>query len=76
MTAALHDAALSPMDVGYINAHATSTPSGDITELMALNQVFANDGGHKVSVSATKAATGHMLGAAGGMSSICYMYCI
>jgi 3-oxoacyl-[acyl-carrier-protein] synthase II len=66
MQGALDDGSLNPEDVGYINAHGTSTPAGDIVETIAIKGVF---GGHadKLLVSSTKSMTGHLLGAAGGL---------
>jgi 3-oxoacyl-[acyl-carrier-protein] synthase II len=64
--AALADAELSPDQVQYVNAHATSTPAGDEIESQVLEAVF----GQKITVSATKSMTGHMLGAAGGVETI------
>lgn len=67
--AALSRAELAPDEIGYINAHATSTPVGDQAEVAALRNVFA---GHlsDLPVSSTKSATGHLLGGAGGVESI------
>ena len=67
--AALADADLSTADISYVNAHATSTPVGDIAEVIALRLAFgaAIDG---VAVSATKSMTGHLLGAAGALEAI------
>jgi len=67
MKKALVDANLKPEDIDYINAHATSTPVGDLSELNAINTVF---NGQDVAVSATKSMTGHLLGAAGAIESI------
>jgi 3-oxoacyl-[acyl-carrier-protein] synthase II len=68
MKRALKDAGLQPADIGYINAHGTSTPIGDKTETVAIKGVFG-DGAYKVPVSSTKSMTGHLLGAAGGLES-------
>ena len=71
MRLALKDAKLSPTDIGYINAHGTSTKMGDSAETMAVKKVFG-DAARKVMVSSTKSMTGHMLGAAGGVeTAIC-----
>jgi 3-oxoacyl-[acyl-carrier-protein] synthase II len=71
MKLALKDAKLTPSDIGYINAHGTSTKQGDIAETMAVKKVFG-DAARKVMVSSTKSMTGHMLGAAGGVeTAIC-----
>ncbi len=69
MRLALDMAGLEPGAIGYVNAHATSTPVGDAAELAALTAVFGADGGG-VPVSSTKSATGHMLGAAGAIEAI------
>jgi len=67
--AALSKAGLAPEEIGYINAHATSTPGGDKSEVAALRNVFSE---HlpEIPVSSTKSATGHLLGAAGGVETI------
>ena len=69
MRLALEDAGLTPEDIAHINAHATSTPVGDIAEYKSMRAVF---GGHldEIVVSATKAATGHLLGAAGAIEAV------
>ena len=66
MKLALEHARLSPEQVDYINAHATSTDIGDICETRAIKQVFG-DHAYKVPISSTKSMTGHMLGGAGGV---------
>lgn len=66
---ALAMAGLQPIDIDYVNAHATSTPVGDHVEIASLRNVFGDDL-PKVPVSSTKSATGHLLGAAGGVESI------
>jgi 3-oxoacyl-[acyl-carrier-protein] synthase II len=66
---ALNMAGLKPEDIGYINAHATSTPVGDRAEVASLRNVFG-DALPSIPVSSTKSATGHLLGAAGGVESI------
>ncbi|MFF3335454.1 beta-ketoacyl-ACP synthase II [Streptomyces sp. NPDC002888] len=60
---------LNPAEIVHVNAHATSTPAGDIAELKALRKVFGDDTDH-MAVSATKSMTGHLLGGAGGVESV------
>jgi 3-oxoacyl-[acyl-carrier-protein] synthase II len=69
MKRALDDAGLQPSDVDYINVHGTSTGLGDIAEPKAIHKVFG-DHIYKVSISATKSMTGHLLGAAGAVEAI------
>jgi 3-oxoacyl-[acyl-carrier-protein] synthase II len=69
MTHALRDAGISADGVDYINAHATSTPAGDVAETMAIKTVFKARAA-TLPISATKSMTGHMLGAAGAVESI------
>jgi 3-oxoacyl-[acyl-carrier-protein] synthase II len=66
--AALKDAKISPADVGYVNAHGTSTPIGDAIETTALKHVFGENA-KKVPISSTKSMTGHLLGGAGGLEA-------
>jgi len=60
---------LNPAEIVHVNAHATSTPAGDIAELKALRKVFGDDTDH-IAVSATKSMTGHLLGGAGGVETV------
>ena len=69
MTAALKNAKINPEDVDYINAHGTSTPVGDGLECTAVKNRFAN-ALDKISMSSTKSAIGHLLGAAGAVEAI------
>lgn len=69
MRSALAMAGLQPGDMDYINAHATSTPVGDRAEIAALRNLFG-EAASEVPVSSTKSATGHLLGAAGGIEGI------
>jgi 3-oxoacyl-[acyl-carrier-protein] synthase II len=66
MRNAIRDAKLQPSDIGYVNAHGTSTPVGDGLEATAIRNLF---GEHKVAVSSTKSMTGHLLGGAGGLEA-------
>jgi 3-oxoacyl-[acyl-carrier-protein] synthase II len=66
---ALHDAGCNPSDVDYINAHATSTPVGDIAEARVLNAVYGDDV-QRVPISSTKSMTGHLLTAAAAVEAL------
>ncbi len=67
MRRALRQAGVDPVEIGYLNAHSTSTQLGDASELAAIRAVF---GDVRVPISSTKSATGHLLGAAGGIEAV------
>jgi 3-oxoacyl-[acyl-carrier-protein] synthase II len=69
ITLALADSGLSPADIAHLNAHATSTPVGDVAEVKGIRGALGADTDH-VAVSATKSMTGHLLGAAGAVEAI------
>jgi 3-oxoacyl-[acyl-carrier-protein] synthase II len=69
MLRALNDAGVNPEEVGYINAHGTSTPAGDLAETQGLKKAFG-DHAYKLLVNSTKSMTGHLLGAAGGIEGV------
>jgi 3-oxoacyl-[acyl-carrier-protein] synthase II len=66
MKNAVRDAGITPADIGYVNAHGTSTPIGDTLEAHAIRNFF---GEQKIAVSSTKSMTGHLLGGAGGLEA-------
>ena len=69
MRHAIADAGIDAGEIGYINAHGTSTPAGDLAETMGIKSVLG-DHARKVMVSSTKSMTGHLLGAAGGIEAV------
>ncbi len=68
MRSTLKDAGVDPAAVGYVNVHGTSTPRGDVVEVIAIKAVFGEQA-RKMAISSTKSMTGHLLGAAGGLEA-------
>lgn len=69
MQAAIDDAVIEPQDIQYLNAHGTSTPVGDLTEIQAIKNTFG-EAAKNLKISSTKSMTGHLLGATGGLEAI------
>ncbi|GLT17963.1 3-oxoacyl-[acyl-carrier-protein] synthase 2 [Vibrio zhanjiangensis] len=70
MEAAMRDAGITGTQVGYVNAHGTSTPAGDVAEAKGIRRALGEEGIKQVKVSSTKSMTGHLLGAAGSVEAI------
>ena len=70
ITQALTDSGLDPSDIAHVNAHATSTPAGDVGETRAIRAALGDAAADRVAVSSTKSMTGHLLGGAGAVESI------
>ncbi|MGO1296011.1 MAG: beta-ketoacyl-ACP synthase II [Vibrio sp.] len=70
MSAAMRDANIDGTQIGYVNAHGTSTPAGDVAEVRGIKLALGEEGSKQVLVSSTKSMTGHLLGAAGSVEAI------
>ncbi|OEF26929.1 beta-ketoacyl-ACP synthase II [Vibrio rumoiensis] len=70
MEAAIRDAGITGDQIGYVNAHGTSTPAGDVAETLGIKRALGEEASKKVLVSSTKSMTGHLLGAAGSVEAI------
>ena len=70
MALAIEDAGVDPLQVVHVNAHGTSTPAGDVTELKAIRATLGDEAADKVSVTSTKSMTGHLLGGTGAVESV------
>jgi 3-oxoacyl-[acyl-carrier-protein] synthase II len=70
MKMALHEAGLEPSDIAHINAHATSTPLGDVAEALAIRNALGDKAAEDLVLTSTKSMTGHLLGAAGALESL------